>query len=245
MPRRLKLILEYDGRNYVGWQRQPSLPSIQRTLEETFEQVTQRKTNIVASGRTDSGVHALGQVAHCDTETQLSDPILKKALNSLLPKDIIIKELETIDPTFHAQKNALSKIYMYKILNTPVPSPLHREQSWWLPMPLQIEAMNEVAQMILGEHDFKAFQNAGTDIKTTVRTITRSEFQFESPFLIYGVEGSGFLKQMVRNLVGSLVKVGQGQLTPQNFREILESKDRQQCPPPAPARGLFLKKVYY
>src|SRR3989338_7053804 len=134
--RRLKFIIAYDGTHYCGWQRQLSGPTIQQMLEDTLEQITQAQSFLIGSGRTDSGSHALAQVAHCDIDTRLKDNELKKALNSLLPKDIIVKELQTVPHDFHAQKSVVSKTYIYQCLNTPLPIPHLRHQSWWLPMPL-------------------------------------------------------------------------------------------------------------
>lgn len=243
--RRLKLIIEYDGTQYHGWQRQPAYRTIQQTLEEALEKITQIKAPIVGASRTDRGVHAIGQVAHCQIESLISDQKLFKGLNTILPADIKIKKLKTVDKMFHAQKQAHSKIYVYHIFNHPSPSPLLRHYSWWLRNPLNISKMKKAAKLLVGEHDFKAFQNTGTKLSSTTRTLFKSTVRKKSPTILYEVKGSGFLKQMVRNIVGALVAVGKEDLTVEEFKDRFLSKDRKRCPAPAPPQGLFLKKVFH
>lgn len=243
--RRLKLVIEYDGTNYHGWQRQLVYRTIQQTLEEALEKITQTKAPIVGASRTDRGVHAMGQIAHCQIESSISDHKLFKGLNTILPADIKIKKLKTVDKTFHAQKQARSKIYVYQIFNRPAPSPLLRHYSWWLRDSLNVSKMKKAAKLLIGEQDFKAFQNTGTKLTSTIRTIFKSSVRKKSPYIIYEVRGSGFLKQMVRNIVGALVAVGKETLTVEEFRELLTSKNRKLGPPPAPPQGLFLKKIFH
>jgi len=246
--RTLKFVIQYDGTRYYGWQRQSASPTIQQILEETLQKIIHEPVNVKGSGRTDRGVHALAQVAHCRVETSLGDQTLLRAMNSLLPEDIVIKELKTETDSFDAQKNVSSKIYFYQILNTPLPDPMLRHFCWWIPPPpnpIDRQAMNLAASLIEGEHDFSAFRNHGGSIKTTVRTVYRSHFFEQSPYLIYEIEGSGFLKQMVRNLVSALVRVGRHQMSIDQFKAIFDSKDRRRAPPPAPPAGLFLKSVTY
>ena len=243
--RRLKLIIEYDGTNYHGWQRQLVYRTVQQTLEEALEKITQAKAPIVGASRTDRGVHAMGQIAHCQIESLISDQKLFKGLNTLLPADIKIKILKTVDKTFHAQRAARSKIYVYQIFNHRSPSPLLRHYSWWLRDPLNISKMKKAAKFLVGEQDFKAFQNTGTKLTSTIRTIFKSSIRKKSPYIIYEVKGNGFLKQMVRNIVGALVAVGKEILTVEEFRELLTSKNRKLGPPPAPPQGLFLKKIFH
>src|SRR3989338_8308433 len=245
LMRRLKLTIEYDGTLYHGWQRQPAFASIQGTIEKTLGEITQSKITLVGSGRTDSGVHAMGQVAHCEVKTPIPNEKLLKGLNTLLPKDISIKKLETVPPTFHAQKSAKYKTYIYKILNSPVPSPLLRKYSCWIIPPLNIQKMNKAARMLIGKHDFKAFQNQGTKLLSTVREVYISRIKKEPPCIVYEITGSGFLKQMVRNIVGALIEVGKEKMTVEDFKTLLKSKNRRLCPKPAPASGLFLKEVYH
>jgi len=245
MTRRLKFTIEYDGHHYNGWQRQPTYPSVQQTIEDTLKRITQHHSPVVGSGRTDSGVHARAQVAHSDVNSKLSDDDLKKALNSLLPDDIVIRDLQTTHYSFHAQKNIECKTYVYQIHQAELHSPLFRHQSWWLPYDLNIAKMNEAAQLIIGEHDFKAFQNQGSSVRTSVRTIYTSAFRKNPPYLIYEVSGGGFLKQMIRNLVNCFIRIGRGRLTIDEFKLLFEGRDRKLCPPPAPAHGLFLQEVRY
>ena len=241
----LKLVIEYDGTHYHGWQRQPAYRTIQQTLEEALQKIIQIKTPIVGASRTDRGVHAMGQLAHCQIESLISDQKLLKGLNTILPADIKIKNLKTVDKTFHAQKHACSKTYIYQILNRPSPSPLLRHYSWWLRNPLNISKMKRAAKLLVGEHDFKSFQNTGTKLTSTTRTLFKSTVQKKYPYIIYEVRGTGFLKQMVRNIVGALVAVGKENLSVEEFKELLVSKNRSLCPPPAPPQGLFLKKVFH
>lgn len=243
--RTVKLVIQYDGTRYYGWQRQAISPTIQQTLEEILEKIIREPVKIKGSGRTDRGVHALAQVAHCRVETSLEDQTLLRAMNSLLPDDIILKELKTEADSFDAQKNVHSKIYFYQILNNSSPNPMLRHFCWWIPQPLDSQAMNRAASLIEGEHDFSAFRNQGGSVKTTVRTVYRSHFFEQPPYLIYEIEGSGFLKQMVRNLVRAFVKIGYHQMSIDQFKALLASKERRQSPPPAPAAGLFLKSVTY
>ncbi|MBI4041796.1 MAG: tRNA pseudouridine(38-40) synthase TruA [Deltaproteobacteria bacterium] len=242
---RLKFTIEYEGTQYCGWQRQNNVLTIQQVIEEAIETITQEKINLVASGRTDRGVHAKAQIAHCKINTSIPLEHLQRGLNSILPKDIVIQKIEPVDHTFHAQLSAISKIYHYQIFNHKVPSALHRNVSWWIPHPLDVSKMNEAATLIVGKHDFKAFQNQGTPVPTTVKTIFQSQFKKKSPFLIYQVEGNGFLRQMVRNLVGAFVEIGRGRLTLPQFEIILASKDRKLAPKSAPPQGLLLTKVFH
>ncbi len=243
--RRLKLVIEYDGTSYHGWQRQPTHRTIQQTLEEALEKIIQTKTPIVGASRTDRGVHAMEQLAHCQIESLISDQKLLKGLNTILPADIKIRKLKTVDISFHAQKEARSKIYIYQIFNHPSPSPLLRHYSWWLRDPLTLSKMKKAAKLLVGTQDFKAFQNTGTKLNSTTRTLFKSTVQKKSPYIIYEVKGTGFLKQMVRNIVGALVAVGKENLTLEEFQALLTSKNRKLCPPPAPPQGLFLKKVFH
>ncbi|OGQ16954.1 MAG: tRNA pseudouridine(38-40) synthase TruA [Deltaproteobacteria bacterium RIFCSPHIGHO2_02_FULL_40_11] len=245
MLRNLKFTIEYDGTRYFGWQRQIQTPTLQQTLEETLEKIIQKKVHLVASGRTDRGVHALAQIAHLKLDTHLTNTQLQKGLNALLPADIKIKEIETVSENFHAQLHAKSKIYRYQIYNFPTASAVYRNQSCWISHPLNIELMKQAANLIIGEHDFKAFQNAGTQVPSTIRKIYRSEIYEKPPFLIYEVEGNGFLKQMVRNIVSALCEVGKSRLSIDAFETLLKSKNRRLGPKSAPPQGLFLVEVFH
>jgi tRNA pseudouridine38-40 synthase len=244
--RTIKLTIEYDGTEYLGWQSQPDGKTIQGVLEETLKQITGERVHVIGSGRTDAGVHALAQVAHFKTESPIDLNSLQRALNSLLPKDILIKRVEEVDRDFHAQKKARSKVYEYRILNQPLRSVFHRQYSWHLPQKLDEEAMSKAALFLIGEHDFSSFRSSGTPTKTPVRKVFRAEWKKDrGGILRFEIEANGFLKQMVRTIVGTLVEVGKGKISPEEFKEILRCKDRKRAGPTAPPHGLFLKEVKY
>lgn len=244
--RNIKLIIEYDGTNYFGWQRQPRETTIQEVLENALEKITGKRITIIGSGRTDSGVHALAQVANFKTESTMTPFQFQKALNSLLPKDIVIKEVENVDLNFNSQFSAKSKVYIYVILNRDYPSALERLRAWFISDRLHLSRMEEAARMVIGEHDFRAFALSKLNVKTTVRRVLGAKLEEKSNGRIeFEIEASGFLKGMVRLIVGTLVQVGKGKITPENFREILESGEKTNFVITAPARGLFLKKTKY
>jgi tRNA pseudouridine38-40 synthase len=246
MMRNIKLLIEYDGTNYQGWQVQAKGLTIQGVIEEKLTLLTGEKIGLIGSGRTDAGVHALGQVASFKTKSRMETRTLRKALNSLLPPDIVIQKVEEVEENFHARKNPKSKVYEYRILNREVRSPFHRVYAWHIPQRLNFKEMERAARMLIGEHDFSCFRSVGTPTKTTVRKIFRAEWKRNREgFLLFEIEGNGFLKQMVRAIVGTLVEVGKGRVSVEGFREILELKDRSKAGPTAPARGLFLKEVKY
>jgi tRNA pseudouridine38-40 synthase len=243
--RNLKLTIEYDGSAYVGWQRQPSGPTIQETIETSLRTITGENIKLSGSGRTDSGVHALGQVASFRTETALSPSELQKGLNSLLPKDIVITAAEDAEPGFHAQLSAKSKTYIYKILSRPYPSALLREKAWFIPYPLKARLMGEAASALIGEHDFRAFAQSEAAVKSTVRTVLGAGITKRKDILEFSIEADGFMKRMVRLIVGTLVQVGKEKITPAQFRAILESGEKTKFVHAAPAHGLYLKEVKY
>ena len=243
--RNIKLTIEYDGSGYVGWQRQPSGPTIQETIETSLMTITGEDIKLLGSGRTDSGVHALGQVANFRTGTALSPTELQKGLNSLLPKDIVITDAEEAEPGFHAQLSAKSKTYKYKILNRPFPSALLRERAWFVPYPLKARLMDEAARSLVGEHDFRAFAQSGATVKSTVRTVLGAGVTKRKDILEFSIEADGFMKRMVRLIVGTLVQVGKERISPGEFYGILESGEKTKFVHTAPARGLYLKEVKY
>ncbi len=246
MTRTLKLVIEYDGTDYLGWQIQAKGPTLQGVLEEKLAVITGERPRVTASGRTDSGVHGLGQVAHFKTQSTLQVASIQKALNSLLPPDITIKKVEEVEEGFHARKHAKSKVYEYRILNRDLRSPFLRRFAWHIPQKLDLEAMKEATRYLLGEHDFSAFRSVGSPTRSPVRKVLRAEWEKGRDGLLrFEIEATGFLKQMVRAIVGTLVEVGKGKMTAEDFRSILASKDRRKAGPTAPARGLFLKEVKY
>lgn len=241
----LKLIIEYDGTNYLGWQRQPQGITIQEVIEDTLNKITNETITVIGSGRTDSGVHALAQVANFKTEGRMTLLQFQKALNSVLPKDIVVKEVSEVDINFHAQLYVKSKTYLYKILNRPYPSALERNKVWFLPESLDVPKMAEAARMLGGEHDFRGFALSNTT-KTTVREVVNVSLEKKPDGLVeFEIESTGFLRGMVRLIVGTLVQVGKGKIAPEDFREILESGEKTNLVFSAPPWGLYLKEVRY
>ncbi len=246
MMRTIKLTIEYDGTNYLGWQVQPKGPTIQRVLEETLKKITGEEVRLIGSGRTDAGVHAFGQVAHFKTHSKISLHSMARALNSLLPPDIVIRRVREVDENFHARKSCKSKIYEYRILNRNLRSAFYNKYAWHIPQKLNLKEMKEATRYLIGEHDFSSFRSVGTPTQTATRKVIRAEWKKGRDGLLYfEIEANGFLKQMVRAMVGTLVEVGRGRLSPEEFQEILQSKDRRKAGPTAPAHGLLLKEVKY
>jgi len=246
MEAKLKLVIEYDGTAYHGWQRQAADRSIQAEIEKALAVMTRQEVSLAASGRTDAGVHALGQVAHFTCETAITSEEFLKGLNSLLPDDIVIKSCEKMPADFHARYDARRKTYRYRILNRPVPTAVDKRFVWHVRKKLDLDAMQTAAAYVVGEHDFKAFEGTGSPRSSTLRTIYKAQLSAASAgHLVFEIEGDGFLRYMVRNIVGTLVEVGRGKLTSGDFKTILESRDREQAGATAPPQGLFLVKVDY
>lgn len=247
--RSLKLLLAYDGTSYCGWQVQARDPSIQAALERALKAVTGEETRATASGRTDAGVHALGQVVSLATKSQHTVAVLQRALNANLPDDIRVLQVTEALSGFHAIRDAVSKRYRYVIQDGGVPDVFARRYCWHLPTKLDDEAMGMAASRLVGKHDFASFQAAGSERATTVRTI--HEFTVgrrRSPLAeqtVIEVSADGFLYNMVRNLVGTLVDVGRGVQSPDWPVQVLAARDRKQAGATAPARGLFLVGVEY
>jgi len=244
--RNLKLILEYDGTRYHGWQRQKNAPTIQEAVEQALARLTGEAIRVIGSGRTDAGVHALAQVASFHTASTLPLSAFLNGLNSLLPLDIAILDVAEAPRDFHARKSARAKTYEYRILNRPVRSPLHRGYSWWISQPLNLSAMQAAAAALLGEHDFSAFQASGSSVKNSVRRITRADW-IETPAdtLIFTITATGFLRGMVRSLTGTMVEVGRGKRRPEDLAGLLQTGERRRTGPTAPPQGLFLMEVVY
>jgi len=246
MKQNFKLTIEYDGTDYHGWQRQKADRSLQEEIETALNTMTRKNIRLVGSGRTDAGVHALGQVATFSCDTPLSANAFQKGLNSLLPEDIVITDCETVPEDFHARYCAKSKTYEYKILNRALPAAIGRQYAWHIRRPLDADAMKQAAAWLIGSHDFKAFEGTGSPRSSTVRTIMGADLYHQrGGYLCFVLRADGFLKFMVRNIVGTLVGVGLGKITPEGFRCILESRDRHLAGPTAPARGLTLVGVEY
>jgi tRNA pseudouridine38-40 synthase len=246
MMRTIKLLIEYDGTHYLGWQVQAKGATIQGKIEEALSLLTREEVHLIGSGRTDAGVHAFEQVAHFRTQSSLNIRSIQKAMNSLLPRDILIKKAEEAEEDFHARRQSRSKVYEYRILNRELRSVFYHGYAWHIPRGLDLGEMEKAAEHLLGEHDFSAFRSVGTPTRTPVRRVIRVEWKKERDGLIrFEIEANGFLKQMVRAIVGTLVEVGKGKLSSEDFRSVLLSRDRAKAGPTAPAHGLFLKKVKY
>ena len=243
--RNISLILAYDGTNYHGWQCQPDVVTVEETLREAVQKILDHETKVYAGARTDSGVHALGQVANFHTEKGIGHLNLTKGLNSLLPSDIRVMGASDADEDFHARYSARSKTYVYCILNDLLNSPfLSRYVLHW-PWSLDIPAVNEALKWILGEHDFSAFKKKDEPYRNPVREVKKAHFVRKGKMIYFVVEGTGFLRYMVRTIVGTAFLVGQGKISSVEFKEILESKERERAGQTMPARGLFLKKIRY
>ena len=244
--RNLKLILEYDGTAYHGWQRQANGLSIQQVLEEKIAVMTGETVKVIGSGRTDAGVHALGQVAHFKTAATIPDVHFLKGINSLLPRDIAVKALREVHPSFHARYDAKSKVYLYQIVNGPIRPVLLRQYAWFVPGPLDLEKMRETAICFMGTHDFSSFCSTHSDAPNYIRTIMdiRIEAGFDGLIRIT-MEADGFLRHMVRGIVGTLVEVGRGNRCLSDVQGTMNAKDRRYGGMTAPPQGLFLKEVKY
>jgi tRNA pseudouridine38-40 synthase len=268
--RNIRLEVEYDGTAYSGWQTQKTRPpnrshrkslrTLQQVIENTLSKIIQEQITLYASGRTDAGVHACGQVCNFKTETALSLPKLQSALNSLLPKDIVITKIQDAPLNFHSRFNAIGKVYRYCILKGKYRSAFLNNRVYYYPYPIDIHRMRQGASYLRGEHDFKAFCASGSRVKDTVRKIKgiairtsaydgcelgRGGFPIRSRLIVIDIHANGFLYSMVRTIVGTLLEVGRGKLPPAQVKRILLSLDRRKAGPTVPAHGLYLLKVFY
>jgi tRNA pseudouridine38-40 synthase len=244
--RTIKLVVQYDGSDYVGWQRQGKGVSVQGLIEEALATIDGAPVTLHGAGRTDAGVHAVGQVASARVTTPIEDWQLVRALNANLPEAIRVTELTTVPDGFHARFSATAKTYEYRIWNGRTVPPFIRQYAWHIIEPLGLPLMQEASQAIPGEHDFAAFRSARSQNHTTVRQITSATWRRgDDRTLIFEIDGKGFLRYMVRSLVGTLVEIGRGQRPVQDMARLLTEPDRAQAGRTAPARGLFLMKVEY
>jgi len=243
MLQNYKLFLSYDGTDYHGWQRQPKKRTIQGTLENALEEILRKKTSLIGAGRTDAGVHASGQVAHFKTKTSMKEDEIFRALNSVLPRDIRVNYLSIAQADFHARKSAKSKIYQYRILNARDASPFLIRYTLHWASPIDVESMKKAAPIFIRKHDFTPFSS--NRLLHPVREITLSEIRKKGKEIVYTVEANGFLRYMVRTIVGTLLEIGRGKITPEEIDEIFKEGKRSQAGPTAPARGLCLIKVNY
>jgi tRNA pseudouridine38-40 synthase len=244
--RNIKMILAYDGSRYQGWQRQKAGETIQQSVEEKLRMILQEPVCVIASGRTDAGVHALNQVCHFRTGSRLGVDVIRKGLNALLPEDIFVREISQVDPDFHARYSAKGKVYEYRILNRDDRDPFQRHYAWHVRTPLDVARMSECLSTLEGTHDFSSFRSSGSGNTNPVRTICRAEIgRREGGLLSLVLEADGFLRHMVRNIVGTVVEVGLGRIDPSGFEAILGARDRRRASSKAPPQGLFLVQVRY
>jgi tRNA pseudouridine38-40 synthase len=244
---KVKLMISYDGTDYEGWQRQAEgKRTIQETLETAISRIFNTRITVLASGRTDTGVHAEAQIVHFKAPKDPTNMKLVRALNSILPESIAVKKAWIVPEEFHAQKSATKKTYRYLIHNSPIPDPLRRRYTAWIKKPLNIEKLNEITKPLIGEHDFKSFQTSGTILKTTVRTILAAKWSIVDENLVeFRISGTGFLKQMVRNIVGTAIYLYQNDFPPEEMGRILAARDRQIAKNTARPEGLRLVSVEY
>ena len=243
--RNIKLTIEYDGKDFKGWQKQPNKPNIQGEIERAIYNITKEEVDLIGSGRTDAGVHALGQVANFKTNSNIPIEKLALAINSQLKNTIIIKKAEEVDERFHSRYNAKHKTYRYIINNSPCGTAIYRSLEYCFPIKLDVAKMQEGAKYFEGEHDFKAFKSSGTSAKNSVRTIYNASVKQEGEKIIIELTGNGFLYNMVRIISGTLLDVGLQKIKPEEIKNIIEEKDRQKAGKTLPAHGLYLVEVKY
>ena len=247
--RTLKLTLAYDGTNFSGWQWQPAQRTVQGQLEAAIREITGEQTRVACSGRTDAGVHAIGQVVSWVTESKHSTNVLLRGLNANTPRDMVIRQVEEAPEGFHATDDSISKRYRYLLYDNPIRDVFARHYVWQLWSPLNADAMHEAAQALLGEHDFKSFETSGSPRVSTIRTIhdivVERRMTDHGERIVIEVEANGFLYNMVRNIVGTLVEVGKGNRTADWPGEVLTKQDRRAAGATAPPQGLYLLNVNY
>ena len=245
----LKLTITYDGRGYAGWQVQPQKPTVQGVLEAAWQAITQETVRVTVAGRTDAGVHALGQVVAVGTTSKLSNKELARGLNAKLPDDVAVLAIDDAPDQFHATHDAISKLYRYQIHNSRTPTVFDRHFTWHVPQPLDTEAMHRAGQALVGQHDFSSFETSGSPRPDAVRTLFRLDVTRGSAALrervAIEVEGDGFLYNMVRSIVGTLVPIGQGNRPLEWATEVLAARDRRHAGQTVPPHGLFLVQVRY
>lgn len=246
MNKNFKIIIEYDGTGFFGWQRQKDKKTVQEEIETVLSMILNQSIKIFGSGRTDSGVHAFGQVANFHADTGINPLKLKKAVNSLIKLPIVIRDCTIVDDKFHSRYNAVSKEYHYFILNQEDPCAIKRQYQWHIRHDLDIKIMNQCCQAITGIMDFKSFENSGSPRSSTIREVLFSNINpIKQNRLVFKICARGFLRYMVRNLIGTIVLAGANKITLNEFIKIVEAKERAKAGPTAPPHGLFLKKVNY
>lgn len=254
--KKFKLLLEYDGTAYQGWQVQENRLTIQGVIEDRIFKITGEQSRVIGASRTDAGVHALGQVAAFRTESRFDPETIKKALNALLPQDIRVLDASEVDDSFNPRDSAVKKSYFYIIANQRESSAFLYRYAWLVQQQLNLKSMIDAAQILIGEHDFSSFRGTGSSTKNPVREVFSLSIErfekldfmtasLDGKFIKLRIEANGFLRHMVRNIVGTLVEIGRGRFTADRIKEILESRDRKLAGPTAPARGLSLERIVY
>lgn len=241
----LRLVIEYDGTDFCGWQIQAGGRTVQATIEGALETLFGHPVRVAAAGRTDAGVHAAAQVVCFKAGKVIEAGTVLRALNALTPRDISVSAADVVPESFDPRRSARSRVYVYRIWNRAVPSPFWRRYAWHIPRPLGLDEMADGAARLIGEHDFSAFRAAGCDAATSVRRVTVSAMARDGDLLCYRIEATAFLRHMVRNIVGTLVEVGQGRRAPAEIQTVLEGRDRARAGMTAPAHGLCLTEVKY
>ncbi|MFH1645713.1 MAG: tRNA pseudouridine(38-40) synthase TruA [Candidatus Omnitrophota bacterium] len=248
----VKITIEYDGTNYSGWQIQQKKPdevgtekTIQGIIERVLSGILQEEIKIAGSGRTDAGVHAFGQVANFKTKSKMPMAVMQRALNALLPKDIVIVDIEEAKPNFNSRFDAKSKTYRYEILNRDYGSSFDRLYQYYIPYKLDVKLMAKEVKCLVGRHDFKSFQATDKKERDSVRVIKRLSVRKDGSTIFIDIEANGFLYNMVRNIVGTMIEIGRGKFPAGSMRKIMLAKDRTLAGPTAPAKGLALVRVKY
>jgi len=242
---RIKLCIAYDGTHYYGWQRQSTLPTVQGKIEAALKRLTQKNTSLYGAGRTDAGVHALAQVAHFNADRPFTNEDWRRALNALLPSDIVVKRAEALEGDFHARFSAKSKTYRYQIRNALLPSPFDYKRTWLIQDKLDLGEMSFAAETFVGLHDFRSFCASGAEVQTHLVEMRNISIEKKQEQIEITLEASRFLQHMVRNIVGFLVEVGRKKRPPEAAAEVLAALDRRAAGLTAPPQGLFLVRVDY
>lgn len=243
--KRFKLTVAYDGTDYCGWQIQPNGITVEEVLNRKLSELTGEKITVIGASRTDSGVHAMGNVAAFDSDTSIPGDRIAYALNRMLPEDIVIVRSEEVPPDWHPRYQDTMKTYEYRILNRAMPDPIRRRDTFFVSYPLDTGKMQEAAEYLKGRHDFKSFCNIRTDVEDTVRTIFDLEILKDKDLITIRIRGNGFLYNMVRIIAGTLIRVGRGFYTPDHVKEILDAENRETAGATAPPQGLVLVEIAY
>jgi tRNA pseudouridine38-40 synthase len=243
---RTRIHIEYDGTDFSGWQRQTTLTTVQGTIESAISKIFGKNISVIGASRTDAGVHAYQQVAHFDSPRDPTAFDLRYAIQSLTPKSVVITDLFSAPPDFHAIASVTHKTYKYRVFNRHVPSALQHRTSYWMRFPLDLDFLNKASAHIVGKQDFKSFQSAGTPVRTTVRNVMEAYWtRLDDNILEFTITGDGFLKQMVRNIVGTVISLNRNAQPPEKIIEIINVTDRRKAGPTAEPQGLFLYSVKY